>query len=86
MLQCLNTSAPEYLCNLVNPIETRGLIKPTAVTNLHYKKICLTPKYNKHTFGEQIICLFLYFLLTFRVNGQQVADEGQRAVAAFITS
>lgn len=34
--------------------------------------------------GEEIIHLFLYFALTFRVEGQEVAGEGQRVAAGFV--
>lgn len=37
-----------------------------------------------HMSGEEIIHLFLYFALAFRVDGQEVAGEGQRVAAGFV--
>lgn len=34
--------------------------------------------------GEEIVHLFLYFPLTLRVDGQQVAGEGQRIAAGLV--
>lgn len=36
--------------------------------------------------GEEIIHLFLYFVLTLWVDGQEVAREGQRVAAGLVTS
>lgn len=34
--------------------------------------------------GEELVHLSLYFALTFRVDGQEVAGEGQRVAAGFV--
>lgn len=80
----LNTSAPAHLCNLLTSVTRRENKQCALNSNCPELRKYVVSRDHTHVFGVELIHLLLNFALTFRVDGQEVAGEGQRAAAGFV--